>query len=137
MRLLRRLGSYSLVGVFATAVHGFALFLLAGLAFPAALANTAGYLAGFMVSFTLQQRYTFQDKLSGSTLTVLAGVLIFAANLLLSYVMGWLVPGPLRIVLPLTPALVNYVLYDRMSSMRVFRTAAPLPAAPKAWDSRP
>ena len=121
MRLLARLGSYSLVGVLATAVHGMSLLLLAEAMLPAAIANTGGFLLGFLVSFTLQQRFTFQDRLQGARLSVLAGVLMFTANLALSYGVGALVPAALRIGLPLMPAVINYLLYNSMSSMELFR----------------
>jgi putative flippase GtrA len=120
VRLLARLGSYSLVGVLATAVHGISLLILSEAMLPTALANTGGFLLGFLVSFTLQQRFTFQDRLQGARLSVLAGVLMFTVNLSLSYAFGALLPAALRIGLPLMPAAINFLLYNRMSSMAVF-----------------
>lgn len=96
------------------------LLILTEAMMPIALANTGGFLLGFLVSFTLQQRFTFQDRLQGARLSVLAGVLMFMVNLALSYGLGALLPATLRIGLPLMPAAINYLLYNRMSSMAVF-----------------
>lgn len=115
-----RLASFASVGVFATLVHSAILVVVTSIGHATWIANPLGFLGGFLVSFTLQQRLTFRDRLAGSVLTQQAGILIFMINLILSAVLAPL-SGRFLIVLPLLPALVNYCLYFSLSGMPRFR----------------
>jgi putative flippase GtrA len=56
-------GRFALVGLANTAVgFGITMLLEFGLRAPAPLANAGGYAVGFVLSFTLNRRFTFADQ---------------------------------------------------------------------------
>lgn len=120
MMILNRLASFASVGVLATLVHAGILLAITGKGHAAWIANPLGFLGGFLVSFTLQQRLTFRDRLAGSVLSHQAGILVFAINLIMSAAIARL-SGGFLIMLPLLPAVVNYTLYYYLSGKPRFR----------------
>lgn len=112
LRLIR----FGAVGVVSTAVHALVLALLSGLLhWPVSPANLLAFVVAFLVSVTAQQRYTFSDRLQGSSLRHRSVLLLFGVNALAAYLAGLLARGGALAFLPLLPALINYLLLHGFS----------------------
>lgn len=117
---IRRLILFSFVGLFATVVHASASWNLLRFGHPLWISNAVGFLCAFLVSFVLQQRFTFGDRLRGKTLSSRDGLAIFAINLFFSLIFST-IRTPLSFLLPLMPAMVNFVMYYWLSGLPQFR----------------
>jgi putative flippase GtrA len=95
-RLVARAAAFSLVGV-ANGVVGIAVIVVAGLVgVGPLLANALGYLAGLLVSFTLNSRITFGARDTGRAAVVrflLAFLVAFAVNLVVVKIATSLIDG--------------------------------------------
>lgn len=118
--IIKRLAVFSSVGFLATGIHAFALWMLLSLGYSLWISNALGFLCAFLVSFVLQQRFTFRDRLRGKALSSRAGSIIFIANLLLSLMLA-AAQTPLYFLLPLMPAVINFLMYYWLSGMPQFR----------------
>jgi putative flippase GtrA len=118
-----RLARFGSVGVVATLVHASLLaLLLLGLERSRGEANLIAFLAAFAVSMLGQQRYTFQDRLQGRRINSLGLLILFLINASAAFGLGSLARGGLLLLLPLLPALINYVLLYVFSGNPRFRT---------------
>lgn len=118
-----RLTRFCSVGVIATLVHAGILTLLqAGFNLGRAEANLIGFVVAFIVSMAGQQRFTFNDRLQGKHLNALGLLILFVINAAAAFGLGSLAKGGLVIVLPLVPALINYVLLYVFSGNSLFRS---------------
>ncbi|MFZ9753147.1 MAG: GtrA family protein [Cyanobium sp.] len=117
-----RLARFGSVGVVATLVHASLLALLLGLQRSQGEANLIAFLAAFAVSMLGQQRYTFQDRLQGRRINSLGLLILFLINASAAFGLGSLARGGLLLLLPLLPALINYVLLYVFSGNSRFRT---------------
>ncbi len=122
--LATRALSFAGVGVIATGSHGLTLCVLELMDTPMWAANILGFIAGFFVSFNLQQRYAFKDRLGGSFLNKKAGLFVFLLNLVLAALLGLLIKH-MPLLLPLAPAVINYVAYYRITGSSTFKTKKP------------
>ena len=75
------------------------------------MANPLAFSLAFFVSFFLQQRVTFSDRLHGKKLNGFAALIIFMANIILSGLLGLFADLRYSFLLPLAPAAVNYSFY--------------------------
>lgn len=118
-----RLARFGSVGVVATLVHSAILLLLqAGLGRSAGEANLAGFLVAFVVSMAGQQRFTFQDRLQGRRLNSLGLLILFLINAAAAFSLGSIARGGWLVMLPLLPAVINYLLLHLFSGHPRFRT---------------
>jgi putative flippase GtrA len=112
-RLVRQGGTFFLVGIAATAVHGVVALAVRDLAHVSAMAATAsGYLCAVGVSYLGNARFTFgRPALHGPQFARFLVVSLsgFAANLaitwLLSNRLGWPFPATLAVIVVVIPAL--------------------------------
>lgn len=118
--IIRRLGAFSCVGVLATGIHLSVMWLLLTLDNSLWISNSLGFLCAFSASFALQQRFAFRDRLQGKVLSSRAGLIIFIVNLALSMLLA-VVRTPLFFLLPLMPAVINFMMYYWLSGMPQFR----------------
>lgn len=120
MKLLQRLGRFSIVGLFSTAIHG---LLLAALVFFTNViwaANLLGFLGAFLFSFLVQQRISFDDLLNGRSLNRTAFLILLTTNSILAVGLGSLAGNTTVFLLPIVPAMVNYTLFRFFSTSRFF-----------------
>jgi len=119
----RRLTRFCSVGVIATLIHAGILSLLqTGFDLPRAEANLIGFVVAFTVSMAGQQRFTFNDRLQGKHVNALGLLILFVVNAVAAFGLGSLAKGGLVIVLPLLPAVINYVLLYMFSGNSLFRS---------------
>lgn len=105
----------------ATLVH-FGVLTTLQVAFdrPRQEANLIGFLVAFAVSMTGQQRFTFQDRLEGRRLSGPGLLILFLINATAAFGLGMVAKGWLVVILPILPALINYVLLYAFSGSRTF-----------------
>lgn len=116
-----RLARFGSVGVVATLVHSGVLALLqAGFDRPRGEANLMGFLVAFVVSMSGQQRFTFQDRLQGRRLNGLGLMILLAINAAAAYGLGMIADQGWVVVLPLLPALINFVLLYLFCGSQIF-----------------
>jgi putative flippase GtrA len=121
--LQHRLARFGIVGIAATLVHATTLILLKTLfQLGTGPANLLGFLVSFTVSMYGQQRFTFKDRLQGKTLNGFGICILFLINALAALGLGSATKGNWLILLPLVPALINYVLLYIFSGSRHFRS---------------
>ncbi len=119
----RRIASFVSVGVIATLVHAGTLTLLqAGLDRPRGEANLIGFVVAFAFSMAGQQRFTFNDRLQGKHLNALGLLVLFVINSVAAFSLGSLANGGFVVVLPVIPAMINYVLLYVFSGNSLFRS---------------
>lgn len=117
-----RLSRFCSVGVIATLVHGGVLSLLqAGLALPRSDANLMAFVVAFVVSMAGQQRFSFNDRLQGKRLSANGLVILFLINAAAAFGLGSVAKGGFVILLPVLPAVINYVLLYLFSGSDRFR----------------
>jgi putative flippase GtrA len=118
-----RLTRFLSVGVIATLVHAGILALLqTGLGLPRGEANLIGFVVAFIFSMAGQQRFTFNDRLQGKHLNAFGLLILFVVNATAAFGLGSLAKGGLVILLPLLPAVINYVLLYMFSGNSLFRS---------------
>jgi putative flippase GtrA len=116
-----RLIRYGAVGILATAVHGLCLLLLtSAAALGGGVANFTSFVIAFTVSIQAQQRFTFNDRLGDQQLNTLAVLLLFLINAILAATLGSIAVGIWRVLLPLVPAMVNYILLYVATGLQMF-----------------
>lgn len=118
----KRLLKFGLVGVAATGIHLGVLFLLLRLAhLPTGPANLFAFVTAFLLSTTLQQQFTFADRLAGERLKKRSVLLLFAFNALAAYGLGSLARGILVPFLVFVPPVLNYTLLHLFSGHPRFK----------------
>jgi putative flippase GtrA len=116
-----RLFRYGAVGILATAVHRLCLLLLTSVAaVGGGVANFTSFVIAFTVSIQAQQRFTFSDRLGDRQLNALAVLLLFLINAMLAATLGSIAVGIWRVMLPLVPAMLNYILLYVATGLRMF-----------------
>lgn len=100
-----------------TLTHYICLYLIIFLGASVWAANVLAFSIAFIVSFILQQRFTFSDRLQGKRLNALAALIIFAANIIAAGVLGLFADLEFSFLLPLAPAAINYSLYYLFSGL--------------------
>lgn len=120
--LRHRLVRFGSVGVLATLVHSAVLALLITLGSGRAEANLIGFLVAFAVSVSGQQRFTFNDRLQGKRLNAFGVLILFVVNAAAAFALGSKASGGLVVLLPLLPALINYLLLHLLSGDPRFRS---------------
>lgn len=118
-RLLR----FSVVGLMATLIHYVFLYGLSSLVLSLSIANVCAFLVATGFSFTVQQRFTFNDRLQGKRLNGYALFVFLFVNSGINWLGGslafqliWMKP-----MLPLMAACVNFCAYWLISSHPRFR----------------
>lgn len=101
-------------------MHAGSLHALGLIQMPIYIANSVGFALGFLASFSLQQRYTFEDRLQGRRLNSKAGWTLFIINLVIASLAGAIGGRRLITALPIMPAIVNYLAYYYMTGSRFF-----------------
>ncbi len=111
MRDFHRVFKFGLVGVLATLIHmGVLLFFLRFALVPTGWANVFAFFTAFAASTTLQQQFTFADRLAGQGLKKRTVFILFLVNACIAYGLGSLFRGPLLLLLALVPPLINYTM---------------------------
>lgn len=122
-RLLQRLARFGAVGIVATAVHATTLAALkVGLHISTGPANLAGFLVAFGVSMAGQQRFTFNDRLQGKHINLAGLAILFLINALAALLLGHLAKAGWVVLLPVLPAVINYILLYLISGSALFRS---------------
>lgn len=118
LRVLR----FGSVGLVSTAIHAGCLIVLSSLtSLGGGLANGVSFVIAFAFSFKAQQVFTFRDRLGKQQLNLLALSVLFIVNIVAALVLGILLHGRYRALLPLVPAAINYVLFYVTSGLPQFR----------------
>jgi putative flippase GtrA len=118
----KRLLKFGLVGVVATGIHLGVLFALHRLALlPTGPANLIAFVTAFLLSTTLQQQYTFADRLAGQIFKKRSVLLLFSVNALAAYGLGSLAKGAMVPFLALVPPVLNYTLLHILSGHPRFK----------------
>ncbi|MEB3334740.1 MAG: GtrA family protein [Cyanobacteriota bacterium] len=122
MNPLKRLVRFGMVGVLATLIHlGMLLICLRLAVTQTGLANVCAFIVAFVVSTTLQQRYTFADRLDGQVLKKRSVLLLFLLNSIVAYLLGAQTKGPFLLLLAFVPAVVNYTILHFFSGHPSFK----------------
>jgi len=120
--LKHRIARFGAVGIISTAVHAAVLTTLKiGLQIGTAPANLAGFLVAFGVSMVGQQRFTFNDRLQGQRINNVGLVILFLINGLAALLLGHMAKAGWVIILPILPAVINYLLLYVFSGSSLFR----------------
>lgn len=122
MTIFRRLLKFGLVGAMATAVHLGVLLILLHLALlPTSFANVLAFVVAFLFSASLQQQFTFADRLEGQLLKKRSVLLLFGMNASAAYGLGSIAKGPLIPLLALVPPMINYSMLHFFSGHPSFK----------------
>jgi putative flippase GtrA len=120
--LKHRIARFGAVGIVATAVHAAILIMLKiGLQIGTGPANLIGFLVAFSVSMAGQQRFTFSDRLQGQRINNVGLTILFLINALAALLLGRLATAGWVVMLPILPAVINYVLLYVFSGSAIFR----------------
>jgi len=118
-----RFARFSAVGIASTAVHAAILTTLKiGLQIGTGPANLVGFLAAFGVSMYGQQRFTFNDRLQGQRINTVGLAILFLINALAALLLGQIAKAGWVIMLPILPAVINYLLLYLFSGSAPFRS---------------
>ncbi len=118
-----RFARFSAVGIASTAVHAAILTTLKiGLQIGTGPANLIGFLAAFGVSMYGQQRFTFNDRLQGQRINTVGIAILFLINALAALLLGQIAKAGWVIMLPILPAVINYLLLYLFSGSAPFRS---------------
>ncbi|MFO0118684.1 MAG: GtrA family protein [Cyanobium sp.] len=118
-----RFARFSAVGIASTAVHAAILTTLKiGLQIGTGPANLLGFLAAFGVSMYGQQRFTFNDRLQGQRINTVGLAILFLINALAALLLGQIAKAGWVIMLPILPAVINYLLLYLFSGSAPFRS---------------
>ena len=122
MTVYKRLAKFGFVGIVATAIHFGVLSLLLRLTFlQTGVANMMAFTTAFLLSTTLQQHFTFADRLAGQSLKKRSVLMLFSVNVIAAYLLGSLATGVMIPFLPLVPAVLNYTLLHIFSGHPLFK----------------
>lgn len=117
-----RIARFGAVGIASTAVHAAILTTLKiGLQIGTGPANLVGFLAAFGVSMYGQQRFTFNDRLQGQRLNTFGLTILFLINASAALLLGHLAKAGWVVLLPILPAVINYLLLYTFSGSPIFR----------------
>jgi putative flippase GtrA len=117
-----RIARFGAVGIVSTAVHAAILTTLKiGLQIGTGPANLVGFLVAFAVSMYGQQRYTFNDRLQGQRINTVGLTILFLINALAALLLGHLAKAGWVVLLPILPAVINYLLLYTFSGSSLFR----------------
>jgi putative flippase GtrA len=117
-----RIARFGAVGIVSTAVHAAILTTLKiGLQIGTGPANLVGFLVAFGVSMYGQQRYTFNDRLQGQRINTVGLTILFLINALAALLLGYLAKAGWVVLLPILPAVINYLLLYTFSGSSLFR----------------
>jgi putative flippase GtrA len=117
-----RIARFGAVGIVSTAVHAAILTTLKiGLQIGTGPANLVGFLVAFGVSMYGQQRYTFNDRLQGQRINTVGLTILFLINALAALLLGHLAKAGWVVLLPIMPAVINYLLLYTFSGSSLFR----------------
>ena len=118
-----RIARFGAVGIASTAVHAAILTTLKiGLQLGTGPANLVGFLAAFGVSMYGQQRFTFNDRLQGQRINTVGIAILFLINALAALLLGQIAKAGWVIMLPILPAVINYLLLYLFSGSAPFRS---------------
>jgi putative flippase GtrA len=118
-----RIARFGAVGIVSTAVHAAILTTLnIGPQIGTGAANLAGFLVAFGVSMYGQQRYTFNDRLQGQRINPIGLTILFLINALAALLLGHLAKAGWVLLLPILPAMINYLLLYTFSGSSLFRS---------------
>ena len=117
-----RFARFGAVGIASTAVHAAILTTLKiGLQIGTGPANLVGFLAAFGVSMYGQQRFTFNDRLQGQRINTFGLTILFLINASAALLLGHLAKAGWVVLLPILPAVINYLLLYTFSGSPIFR----------------
>lgn len=117
-----RIARFGAVGIASTAVHAAILTTLKiGLQIGTGPANLVGFLAAFGVSMYGQQRFTFKDRLQGQRINNFGLSILFIMNAFAALLLGNLAKAGWVVMLPIMPAVINYLLLYTFSGSPLFR----------------
>ena len=117
-----RIAHVGAVGIASTAVHAAILTTLKiGLQIGTGPANLVGFLAAFGVSMYGQQRFTFNDRLQGQRINTFGLTILFLINASAALLLGHLAKAAWVVLLPILPAVINYLLLYMFSGSPLFR----------------
>ena len=117
-----RIARFGAVGIASTAVHAAILTTLKiGLQIGTGPANLVGFLAAFGVSMYGQQRFTFNDRLQGQRINTFGLTILFLINASAALLLGHLAKAGWVVLLPILPAVINYLLLYIFSGSPIFR----------------
>ena len=117
-----RIARFGAVGIASTAVHAAILTTLKiGLQIGTGPANLVGFLAAFGVSMYGQQRFTFNDRLQGQRINTFGLTILFLINASAALLLGHLAKAAWVVLLPILPAVINYLLLYTFSGSPIFR----------------
>jgi len=117
-----RIARFGAVGIASTAVHAAILTTLKiGLQLGTGPANLVGFLAAFGVSMYGQQRFTFNDRLKGQRINTVGLAILFLINALAALLLGQIAKAGWVVLLPILPAVINYLLLYIFSGSPIFR----------------
>jgi putative flippase GtrA len=120
--LKHRIARFGAVGIVSTAVHAAILSILKiGFQIGTGPANLVGFLAAFGVSMYGQQRFTFNDRLQGQRINTIGLTILFLINALAALLLGHLAKAGWVVLLPILPAVINYLLLYTFSGSSLFR----------------
>lgn len=122
MKAAKRVLKFGMVGMAATGVHLGVLFLLLRLAhLTTGPANLLAFVTAFLLSTSLQQHFTFADRLAGQMFKKRSVLLLFSVNALAAYGLGSLAKGNMVPFLALVPPVLNYTLLHILSGHPRFK----------------
>jgi putative flippase GtrA len=117
-----RIARFGVVGIISTAVHAAILTTLKiGFQIGTGPANLAGFLVAFGVSMYGQQRFTFKDRLQGQRINNLGLTILFLVNAIAALLLGYLAKAGWVMILPILPAMINYLLLYVFTGSSIFR----------------
>ena len=120
--LKHRIARFGAVGIVSTAVHAAVLTMLKiGLQLGTGPANLCGFLVAFGVSIYGQQRFTFNDRLQGQRINNVGLSILFLINALAALLLGHLAKAGWVAILPILPAVINYLLLYIFTGSTLFR----------------
>jgi putative flippase GtrA len=124
MKLFKhRFARFGAVGIASTAVHAAILTTLKiGLQIGTGPANLVGFLAAFGVSMYGQQRFTFNDRLQGQRINTIGLAILFLINALAALLLGQIATAGWVVILPILPAVINYLLLYLFTGSAPFRS---------------
>jgi hypothetical protein len=79
------------------------------------------FVTAFLLSTTLQQQFTFADRLAGQLLKKRSVLLLFSVNACAAYLLGSLAKGGMIPLLALVPPVLNYTLLHLFSGHPRFK----------------
>jgi len=117
-----RIARFGAVGIVSTTVHAAILSSLKiGLQIGTGPANLVVFLVAFAVSMYGQQRYTFNERLQGQRINTVGLTILFLINALAALLLGHLAKAGWVVLLPILPAVINYLLLYTFSGSSLFR----------------